>query len=292
MRSSTRTAQPDSLLRCRPLRDQRRQGLRLLVLPQPRRQGGCRRAHSTATTPLGTGTTEYPNDDTRGDILILGTFTQGGATTNIRVFEWVGTGGDATANGTVAGPIGTLGDCVPGSANDSGCATVNNSEHPLALALRGEGRTSTDGFIPSGGFVEGGLDLTALGLEGCFASFVAETRTSPSRSTHSSKTSYSATSRTRSTTRITPRLSGGLRSTIGGTIPATLRTSNMTSGSIQVKDSAVIAISSNEHVRMASVEIPTLRTDTAGRTRYYTLCYARGRQRQSELQSRFRGRVR
>ena len=35
-------------------------------------------------------------------------------------------------------------------------------------------------MIYGGGFMEGGIDLTALGLEGCFASFMAETRSSPS----------------------------------------------------------------------------------------------------------------
>ncbi len=59
----------------------------------------------------------------RGNILILGTF-QGTKPADIRVFEWVGTGGNATANGTVAGPQGTFGDCVLGSLG-SGCATVN-----------------------------------------------------------------------------------------------------------------------------------------------------------------------
>jgi len=41
-------------------------------------------------------------------------------------------------------------------------------------------KTGTPQKIPTGGFVEGGIDLTALGIEGCFASFIAETRSSPS----------------------------------------------------------------------------------------------------------------
>ena len=46
-------------------------------------------------------------DDTRGDILLLSTFTQGGAVTSIRVFEWVGVGGNT--NGTL-NSIGAFGD--------------------------------------------------------------------------------------------------------------------------------------------------------------------------------------
>jgi len=117
-----------------------------------------------------------------GDILVLGTFTQGGAATNIRVFRWVGTGGNATANGTVQGPDATLGDCVPGSSGDEGCGTVNNStiEVPWPYLAKGEDAVNGLKEIPSGGFVEGGINLTLLGLEGCFSSFVAETRSSPS----------------------------------------------------------------------------------------------------------------
>jgi len=110
------------------------------------------------------------------DILALGTFTQGGATSNIRVFRWVGTGGNES--GTIQGPDATFGDCVPGSANDDGCATVNNTsiEVPWNYQFKGN---DAGMWIPAGGFFEGGIDLTALNLEGCFSSFLAETRSSP-----------------------------------------------------------------------------------------------------------------
>ena len=47
----------------------------------------------------GSHTLPDPDTGARGDILILGTFTQGGAASNVRVFEWVGTGGNATPDG-------------------------------------------------------------------------------------------------------------------------------------------------------------------------------------------------
>ena len=118
---------------------------------------------------------------TPGDILILGTFTQGGATSNIRVFKWVGTGGNATSNGTVEGPTGAFGDCVPGGgAGVSGCGTVNNELIQVAWPYTPS--QGAAGSIPSGGFVEGGIDLSdpSLNLAGCFRSFMAETRSSPS----------------------------------------------------------------------------------------------------------------
>ena len=115
---------------------------------------------------------------TPGDILILGTFTQGGATTNVRVFRWVGEGGNES--GTVNGPDGDFGDCIqdPPLTNDNGCATVNNTsiEVPWTYTFKG---SSTGGWVPAGGFYEGGVNLTAIGLDGCFSSFLAETRSSP-----------------------------------------------------------------------------------------------------------------
>jgi hypothetical protein len=115
---------------------------------------------------------------TPGDILILGTFTQGGATSDIRVFKWVGTGGNATSNGTVEGPTGAFGDCVPGSDDDEGCGTVNDGLVPVAWPY--EPAQGAAGSIPAGGFVEGGINLSEIGLAGCFRSFLAETRSSPS----------------------------------------------------------------------------------------------------------------
>ena len=115
---------------------------------------------------------------TIGDILILGTFTQGGAATDIRVFKWVGTGGNATANGTVEGPTGAFADCVPGTANDDGCGTVNDAL--IEVAWPYQASKGDPGDIPDGGFLEGGVNLSFLNLAGCFRSFLAETRTSAS----------------------------------------------------------------------------------------------------------------
>lgn len=122
------------------------------------------------------GTPNDPSDDTPGDILILGTFTQGGATVNIRVFEWVGSGGNT--NGVLNGPVGAMGDCVPGGSGQNGCGTVNNTSVPSPWAYKAKG-ASAGGFIPSGGLVEGGINLSSIGLEGCFSSFLAETRSAP-----------------------------------------------------------------------------------------------------------------
>lgn len=113
-----------------------------------------------------------------GDLLILGTFTQGGATSNIRVFQWVGSGGNESD--TIQGPSAAFGDCVPGQSGDNGCATVNDTSivAPWGANYIFKG-SAKSGWIPEGGFFEGGIDLTASGLEGCFSTFLAETRSSP-----------------------------------------------------------------------------------------------------------------
>ncbi|MCI0582589.1 MAG: prealbumin-like fold domain-containing protein [Chloroflexi bacterium] len=121
---------------------------------------------------------EFAGDHVAGDLLALGTFTQGGATTEIRLFKWVG-----DANGTVGEQtLGVLTDCrITIGPDDQGCATVNNApieaKAPWEYSFKGD--TVGGHWIPLGGFFEGGIDLTALGLDGCFSSFLAETRSSP-----------------------------------------------------------------------------------------------------------------
>jgi hypothetical protein len=119
---------------------------------------------------------QFAGTHVEGDLLALGTFTQGGATSTIRLFKWVDSGGNEQEH--IDGPVGTFGDCVPGSSGDNGCATVNNTtiQVPWQYTFKG---SSTGGWVPAGGFYEGGINLTASNLEGCFASFLAETRSSP-----------------------------------------------------------------------------------------------------------------
>jgi hypothetical protein len=138
----------------------------------------CPDANAPADACTGVPDGSFAGQHAIGDILILGTFTQGGATSNVRVFEWVGTGGTATSSGTVEGPTGAFGDCVPGDAGADGCATVNNTSIEVwpSYTFKGD---ALSGWAPAGGFFEGGVNLSAMGLQGCFSSFLAETRSSP-----------------------------------------------------------------------------------------------------------------
>jgi len=130
----------------------------------------------------GTFTGEHAGTLTEtGDILILTTFSQGGATVTARVFRWVGTGGNE-GSGSISGPDGDFGDCVqdpPLTEPDAGCATVNNTTITVPWEYQAKGEP-LGGWVPTGGLLEGGVDLTELELDGCFSSFLAETRASPS----------------------------------------------------------------------------------------------------------------
>jgi uncharacterized repeat protein (TIGR01451 family) len=100
-----------------------------------------------------------------GDILLVSDFTVGGSTSTIKVFRW--TGDDATGS-LVA---------VPTPDPNSTFAIVNGSPISVPWSYTNKsGATSP----AAGELLEEGVDLTALGLQGCFATFLAETRSSQS----------------------------------------------------------------------------------------------------------------
>jgi hypothetical protein len=113
-----------------------------------------------------------------GDLLILTTFSAGGGTTTARAYEWVGSGGSDGALNF----LGSFGDCVPGNPTDNGCATTANStvNAPWSGLVSEKPTGASPGIFYAGGFMEAGLNLTALGETGCFASFLGTSRSSPS----------------------------------------------------------------------------------------------------------------
>jgi hypothetical protein len=140
------------------------------------------------------GGTFGPGQHKDGDILILSDFSVGGGTVTIRVFEWNGPGGDIPGQGTVNGvldllagtndpDVGVVADCVGPPAvgePDPFCATVNNGNQTSPWPF--DPKSGADNVFKAGEFYEGGIDLANFpGLsDSCFASFLAETRTSPS----------------------------------------------------------------------------------------------------------------
>ena len=117
-----------------------------------------------------------------GDILVLSDFTGGGKVSTIKVYMWVGTGGDT--NGTL-NLIAEGADCVDQGSGleDYVCGTVNVDTEvaPWPFTPKFPDKTVDYNHFPSGSFYEGGVNLTALGVDaGCFSTFIAETRSSQS----------------------------------------------------------------------------------------------------------------
>jgi uncharacterized repeat protein (TIGR01451 family) len=102
-----------------------------------------------------------------GDILLVSDFTIAGSVSNIKVFRW--TGDDSTGSLVAL----NSGNPIAGST----FVIVNSA--PIAVPWSYTNK-SGQSQPAAGEFLEEGVDLTALGLEGCFSSFLAEARSSQS----------------------------------------------------------------------------------------------------------------
>jgi hypothetical protein len=117
-----------------------------------------------------------------GDVLILASFSNGGSTASIQALEWVGSGGNVNG-GTLKLLLDQNFDCS--AADDStACATTNTAVAPTPAWSYITKGTNTSGPFPPFTFFEGGVNMTKLfaseGAVPCFASFLAETRSSTS----------------------------------------------------------------------------------------------------------------
>ena len=99
-----------------------------------------------------------------GDILLVSDFTQGGSTSTIKVFRWVGNDATGSLQAVAEVPNSTFAIVNGGPISTPWSYTNKSGQNQPA----------------AGEFFEGGVDLTALGLHGCFTSFMAETRSSQS----------------------------------------------------------------------------------------------------------------
>jgi|GEM_PF-2483211 len=112
-----------------------------------------------------------------GDLLVISHFENGGTTSQIQLYKWVGSGGDT--NGTLD-LLGSGVVCTAPPVDDIACAVANSGDAsaPWTYAPK----SGTAGTFPANSFLEGGLDLVKLygGDPPCFSSFLVETRTSQS----------------------------------------------------------------------------------------------------------------
>jgi len=118
-----------------------------------------------------------------GDLLILSDFSNGGGTSTINIYKWVASGGDVSTHLLSLGG-GTNQACdrtPPPPAGDPFCGIVNRTDGTTAPWPFTD--KSGNGTYLIGEFYEGGINLSAptinLGGE-CFASFMAESRSSTS----------------------------------------------------------------------------------------------------------------
>ena len=141
----------------------------------------------TFGTPGPNGVGPINGNHVVGDILVLSDFTNGGAVSEIKVYRWVGSGGDT--NGTLdlifenVPPV--VVDCgqLNLNVNDDVCATVNPLGGETApWPYTPKANQGPPGAFPQGAFYEGGINLSELipDFPGCFSSFLAETRASAS----------------------------------------------------------------------------------------------------------------
>jgi hypothetical protein len=118
----------------------------------------------------------------RGDILVISDFSNGGSVSTINIYEWVASGGDTTTHlDFVDGGTNAL--CDPTLSPDNFCGIVNPAnQSPTASPWAFLDKSNSTSFL-NGEFFEAGIDLTGLGFGNeCFSTVVSETRASTSPS--------------------------------------------------------------------------------------------------------------
>jgi hypothetical protein len=121
--------------------------------------------------PIEGGT--FSKQHTDGDLLVLVNFSVGGTTPNMQVYRWLN-------GGVVSAGIGGDVLCSNGTIPSAGFCGITNAglvDAPWTYENKDVGATTQ---FPRGAFFEGGIDLTGLGLTGCFTGFIAESRSSTS----------------------------------------------------------------------------------------------------------------
>lgn len=127
------------------------------------------------------GTHQAPDaHHAHGDVLVLSDFTNGGRIGTVNVYEWVGSGGSDGAVNHIYPTSSVVVDCQDPAANNNVCGTVNTGDGVTSpWPFRNKSGQTT---FAHGEFYEGGINIGALlpGGNPCFASFLAETRSSQS----------------------------------------------------------------------------------------------------------------
>ena len=190
----------------------------------------------------GTGAGNFTGDHKNGDVLVISNFSNGGTVPTITVYKWDTTCG-SKVNNPQPGQCGaqnlrvvatsTSADCANPNP-DTACAIVNSAQDDPAAPWPFADKDGNTEFAP-GEFMEGGIDLTALGLgASCFSTALAETRTSTSPTSTLKDFTLGAFGQCGSSVTTTPK------DNAGNNIPGTGL--SIGTGSVQVKDSATVNV--------------------------------------------------
>jgi hypothetical protein len=139
-------------------------------------------------TQAGTSSGTFNGVHKNGDLLVVSDFSNGGTTSTITVYEW-----DTTCTKTTGSTAGTCGDanlrikassananCATAADNDQFCGIVNANTITMPWSFTDKSGTPNNQAL-NGEFYEGGVNLSALGLDDeCFSSVASETRSSTS----------------------------------------------------------------------------------------------------------------
>lgn len=126
--------------------------------------------------PKGNGGTNFTGQHQDGDIFVVSEFTNGGGTASVKAYKWQGgAGGSLNPN-----PVAEGGICPAAGSPDAddqrACATVNRTSVDTTWASPDKNGGDLDALE----FFEGGVNLGSRQAAGCFASYVANTRSSQS----------------------------------------------------------------------------------------------------------------
>jgi len=136
----------------------------------------------------GAGNTDFSGSHRDGDVFVVSAFTGGGNVANIDVYEWVDStplDNDADVGGSLVKKAGfTNVKCPSAGAGDDACAIANtdgdkdSNEAAFEVNPPWDAPDKDGGNINEAEFMEGGVNLSDLGLEGCFPTFLANSRSS------------------------------------------------------------------------------------------------------------------
>ena len=124
------------------------------------------------------GAVDFVGEHKDGDLLVVSEYTGGGTVSTINVFRW---NGDDATGALSADPVAEGVDCRNTliDPNDEACGAANRVAITTPWLTAAKILDPDVGHdLPIAQFFEGGVNLTQSDLEGCFTTFIADTRSS------------------------------------------------------------------------------------------------------------------